>query len=185
MGLSWFSKKKDAAAAPSEPPAASAPPAPSPTSPSVGRLLTEELVVFAPPGLDKDGLIEFLVRRLCEKKSLGAADPFLAKVLEREQGISTTLDTGLAIPHARMDEIEDLAAILGLIPRGMSDLKHAEFPIRAMFLFFSPNRQEAFTAHLHLLRGAAALFQSAFIEELLRQRAAAEILHRIRSKEGA
>src|SRR5204862_39202 len=117
MPLDWFKKKdKKGAEAGSPEPKTPASKAASRKGLSVGRLLSEDLIVVAPPGLDKEKFIDFLVRRLCEKRSLGGPGPFLAKVMEREQGISTTLDTGLAVPHARVDGLPDIAAILGLVP---------------------------------------------------------------------
>jgi nitrogen PTS system EIIA component len=185
MALGWFGKKKGKPAPPPEPSPAPPSGAALPKGVSISRLLTEDLILVAPEGLDKERLIELMARRLCEKRALGNAAPFLAKVLEREQGISTTLDTGLAVPHARMDALESVAAILGLVPQGMPDPKQPDLTIRAMFMFFSPNRQDAFTQHLHLLRGVSALFQGGFIDELLRHPSPPEVLRLIRSKEQA
>lgn len=188
MPLGWF-KKKDAepAPAPAPAPAAPAPVAPPPPRKalSIGRILREDLVVVPPPGLDKDGLIAFLVKDLCAKAGLGAPEGFLAKVLEREQGISTTLDTGLAVPHARMDNLPEICAVLGLVPSGLKDPKHPDLSIRAVFLFFSPNRQEAFTQHLHLLRGVSTLFQPALIDAILADPSPAAVLKAIRDKEAS
>ena len=187
MSLGWF-KKKDAepAAAPTAPaPVAQPVPTPARKALSIGRILTADHVVVPPAGLDKDGLIAYLVKDLCSKAALGPHEAFLAKVLEREQGISTTLDTGLAVPHARMDNLPDICAVLGLVPQGLPDPKQADLTIRAVFLFFSPNRQEAFTQHLHLLRGVSTLFQPALIDAILRDPAPAAALKAIRDKEAA
>lgn len=189
MALGWFNKKKEEQpAAPSAAPAPSVPvavPSPARKALSIGRILREDLVVTPPAGLDKDGLIAFLVKELCAKAGLGAPEAYLAKVLEREQGISTTLDTGLAVPHARMDNLPEICAILGLVPQGLPDPKHPDLAIRAVFLFFSPNRQEAFTQHLHLLRGVSQLFQPALIDAILRDPAPAAVVKAIRDKEAA
>lgn len=176
--MAWFKDKEAKAAVPT-------PSSPSAKSLTVGKLLTEELIVLAPPGLGKDQLLDLLVRRLCTARSLGDPAPFLSRVLEREQGISTTLDTGLAVPHARMDGLASIAAVLGLVPQGMPDPKQPDLVIRAMFLFFSPNRQDAFTQHLHLLRGVSALFQPAFIEEALAKPTPADVLALVRAKEAS
>lgn len=182
--LGWFDnkKKQEKAAAPAPAPRPSASPA---KGVSIGRLIGEQSVVMIPPGQDKEQAVSLLVRRLCELQGLGEPGPFLAKILEREQGISTTLDTGLAVPHARMDGIASIAAVLGLLSHGLPDPKQPDLTIRAMFLFFSPNRQDAFTQHLHLLRGVSALFQASFIDELLKQGSPAAVAALIRSKESS
>ncbi|MBI3299184.1 MAG: PTS sugar transporter subunit IIA [Elusimicrobia bacterium] len=185
MPLGWFKKKDAEPAAPTPAPVATPPPSVPAARKvvSIGKLLREDLIVIPPPGLDKDGLIAFLVKELCAKAALGAPEPFLAKVLEREQGISTTLDTGLAVPHARMDGLADIAAVLGLVPAGLPDPKQPDLSIKAMFLFFSPNRQDAFTQHLHLLRGVSTLFQHGLIDALLRDPSPAAALKVIRGRE--
>ena len=187
MTLGWWKKKEEPEAPPvrtTPSPAVPAVGAPAARkSLSIGPLLREDLVVIPPAGLAKDALIGHLVTELCSKANLGDPAPFLAKVLEREQGISTTLDTGLAVPHARMDNLADIAAILGIVPGGLPDPKQPDLSIRAVFLFFSPNRQEAFTQHLHLLRGVSTLFQPALIETIIGDPTPAAVLKAIRAKE--
>jgi len=185
MSLGWFKKKEGG---PSRTLKAEFPRphgAVSPKGGAISGLLSEELIIISPPKLGKEKLIELLIRKLCERRSLGKPGPFMAKVLEREQGVSTTLDTGLAVPHARVDSLPEVAAILGLIPQGLADPKQPDLMIRVMFLFLSPNRQEVFTEHLHLLRGVSTLFQPAFIEDVLKASTPAAALELIRGKEAS
>lgn len=182
MALGWFKKKDGKSSA-----LPSGPKVPTLSPPSkgvrVGDLLTEESIVVFPAGQSKDQVLSVLVERLCRQSKLGDAARFLEKVLEREQGISTTLDTGLAVPHARVEGLDSIAAILGVLQQGFEDPKQPDLVIRAVFLFFSPARQELFTRHLHLLRGASALFQPALLEEAARCSSPAEVLKLIKSKE--
>lgn len=151
---------------------------------SLSRLLGEDLIVLATDKIQKkEELIESLVRMLCQRRALGDPATFLKKVLEREQGISTTLDTGLAVPHARMDNLTAISAIFALVPEGLTDPKQPDLPIRAVLLFFSPNRPDAFTQHLHLLRGVSSLFQPEFIDRLKSAGSEAEVLKLIAEKE--
>lgn len=190
MSPAWFKRreKKDPSSAPPKTPAkgsaSDAPVAVTPKGISVGKLLTEELVLFLPDVKDKNQAIDKLVAKLCKVRDLGEPAPMLRKVLDREQGISTTLDTGLSLPHARVDDVQDIATILGLLPVGIPDPKQPELTIRAIFLFFSPNRQDAFTRHLHLLRSVSSLFQPAFIDQLLASQTPAKALEAIRKQEG-
>lgn len=186
--LGWFGKKDKEKEKDGRPPAPARPQSlggPGLQGVALSRLLREDLILPAPDGLDKEGLIAHLVRHLCARRSLGEPERYLAKVLEREQGISTTLDTGLAVPHARLDDLPELAAVLALVPRGMRDPKQPDLVIRAMFLFFSPNRREALTQHLLLLRGVSWLFKSSFIDELNRAADGAAALRLISAKEAA
>lgn len=133
--------------------------------------------------MDKNGLVELLVRKLCQDLELGDPQAFLTKVLEREQGISTTLDTGLSLPHARMDSIKNIVAALALVPHGIVDPAQNDLTIRLMFLFFSSNRSEMLPLHLQLLRGVSSLFQPAVIEKVSSAGTSAAALEIIRKVE--
>jgi mannitol/fructose-specific phosphotransferase system IIA component (Ntr-type) len=149
----------------------------------ISKLLREDVILRAPPGIGKNDLIGLLVGRLCEKEGLGDPQPFLAKVLEREQGISTTLDTGLSLPHARIDSIKNIVAALGLAPQGIADPKASDLTIKLMFLFFSSNQSELLPVHLQLLRGVSTLFQPALIDQLSSAADPAAALETIRGVE--
>ncbi len=129
----------------------------------ISRILTEEDVLIAPPGIGKKELIELLVRRLCDRRGFKSPELLLAKVIEREQGISTTLDTGLSLPHARLDDIEDLVAAMAVVPQEIADAQAGGLVIRLMFLFFSSSRPAMLPRHLQLLRRIASLFDPGLI----------------------
>ena len=152
--------------------------------PSIGALLAPELILSCPLQAGRKDFVGLLVARLCAARGLGDPRPFLDRLSDREKGISTTLDSGLSVPHARMDGLPGFAAALGLVPRAMPD-PDSEFPIRAVFVFFSPNRQDQFTAHLQLLRAAASLFSTDFIDLILADVRAEAVLRRISEKEKA
>jgi PTS system nitrogen regulatory IIA component len=149
----------------------------------LGSLLSEDLVVWLPEGKTKEQLIALLIERLCRARKLGDPARYLGKVIEREQGMSTTNDTGLSIPHARVEDIDSIKAVLGLLPVGLPDPKQPDTQIRAMCVFFSPLRQEAFQQHLLLLRSVSALFQPGFIDDLLSRKTPAEVLKLIHARE--
>jgi len=153
--MSWFKKAE---------------PQPAPRKPgqiAVSGLLTEKAVLLDGPA-EKPALLQALVERACEAHGLPDCEALVKKVLEREDGISTTLDTGLSLPHARLDALPDFKAALAIAPRGIPDPKQPELKIKVMFLFFSPNKQEAFVQHLHLLRTVSSLFQPELIAQLTR-----------------
>lgn len=161
--MSWFQKKTPA-------PSSDAPK----TSPAsrvakglkVSGILGPETILFPADGLDKTAVLQALAAAVCAKAGIADSAPFLAKVQEREQGISTTLDTGLSLPHARMDGIPGILAGMAVLKKPIPDPKQPDLAIRVMFLFFSPNKQDAFPLHLQLLRGVSSLFQPALIDQL-------------------
>ena len=178
----WFGKKDPPTPLPSVP--AAKPVAGRTKAVKVSSLLTQDTILLAPPGMDKNRLLESLVAKLCAVKGYPSSKPFLEKVMEREQGISTTLDTGLSLPHARMDDLPSLSAALAVVAHGIADPKQQELTIRVMFLFFSPNKPEAFPLHLQLLRCVSSLFQPAFIDQLCRATSPAAVMELVRKVEG-
>ncbi|MDE2492165.1 MAG: PTS sugar transporter subunit IIA [Elusimicrobia bacterium] len=159
--MAWFQKKTSG-------PAAAKPgaPTPAPKGLKISALLTEEVVLFPDEGRAKEAVLEDLVAAVCRRARIGDTAPFLSRVLEREQGISTTLDTGLSLPHARMDGLSSILAGMAVLKTPVADPKQPDLPIRVVFLFFSPNKQDAFPLHLQLLRGVSSLFQPSLIDQL-------------------
>lgn len=150
----------------------------------VSSILSESLILIPPPGTEKNQLIELLVSKLCEKTGQKDVAGILAKVQDREQGISTTLDTGLSLPHVRLDNLPSIVAAIALVDPGLPDPKQPDLVIRVMFLFFSPNKPESFPLHLQLLRGVSSLFQPSLIDQLVKSSSPAVALELIRKSEG-
>jgi PTS system nitrogen regulatory IIA component len=146
-------------------------------------LLDEGLVVRDSDAQSKDELVRRLALGLGKRVGLAAPDAALAKVLERESGISTTLDTGLSLPHARLDAMKSFAATLALLPKGLPDPQQPDLSIRAVLLFFSPNEPAFFQKHLQFLRHVATLFQPAFIDQLLACPGPKEVIEALKAKE--
>ncbi len=161
--MSWFQKKTPEPSSDSPKTTPSARPA---KGLKVSSILAEDTILFPPEGLDKAAVLQSLAAAVCGKAGIADWATFLAKVQEREQGISTTLDTGLSLPHARMDGISTILAGMAILKNPIADPKQSDLSIRVMFLFFSPNKQEAFPLHLQLLRGVSSLFQPALIDQL-------------------
>ena len=149
----------------------------------ISSLLSPGTVMLAAKEQDKQALLNALIARLCKEKGLSDPEVLLGRVLEREQGISTTLDSGLSLPHARIDNLPGIVAALAVSPHGVHDAKQQDLVIRVMFLFFSPNKPEFFPQHLQLLRGVSALLQPALIDKLCKQPSEAAVLELLRGQE--
>jgi PTS system nitrogen regulatory IIA component len=178
--MSWFQKKSDAAPATSP----TGPAKPAPKGMKIGPLLSADVVLFPSAGQDKAAILKDLTAAVCRKAGFSDPERFFVKADEREQGISTTLDTGLSLPHARMDGIDVILAGMAVLKAPIPDPKQPDLSIRVVFLFFSPNKPEAFPLHLQLLRGVSSLFQPALIDQLTAAAGPAEALALVRKLEG-
>jgi len=179
--MSWFQKK---APEPSATPPKTGPASRAPKGLKIGPLLSEDVILFPAANLDKAAVLKSLVEAVCVKAGRQDSGDFLAKVLEREQGISTTLDTGLSLPHARLDGIDSILAGMSVLKTPIPDPKQSDLSIRVVFLFFSPNKPEAFPLHLQLLRGVSSLFQPSLIDQLTAAAGPAAALALVRQLEG-
>lgn len=150
----------------------------------IGSLLGADVILFPAASEDKAAVLRALSAAVCRRAGLADPEPLLAKVQERERGISTTLDTGLSLPHARVDGIDGILAGMAVLKTPIPDSKQADLAIRVVFLFFSPNKPEAFPLHLQLLRGVSSLFQPALIDRLAAAASPAEALALVRALEG-
>ncbi len=178
--MGWFQKKSPATTPET---AKTAPGGRAAKGFKIGPLLAEDVVLFPGEGMDKNAVLDRLASAVCRKAGMADHLPYLAKVLEREQGISTTLDTGLSLPHARLDGIPSIMAGMAVLKKPVPDPKQTDLSIRVMFLFFSPNKTEAFPLHLQLLRGVSSLFQPAVIDQLAAAPSPAAALELVRKLE--
>ncbi len=131
---------------------------------NIPLILNENRIFIIREDITKADLVSKLVRSICSDLPSLNEDEVLSSVLKREQGISTTLDTGLSIPHARVEDLDAFQAALAVLPTPIKDDYGLE--VKAMFLFFSPAGQAYFPNHLKLLAALAEKFSSSFIKDL-------------------
>lgn len=151
-------------------------------TPTCNLLPADHVLVF-PQVNNKEELITRAVGVLCRAVPVLNPAELKAQLLLRESAVSTTLETGLSLPHVRLDEISTFQLVVAVLDKPLKDpaSKHS---IRAMCLFLSPNKPEFFKAHLQLLSALADTFSPAFIEELALLRAA-EIPARVQNAAAA
>ena len=153
------------------------------TTSSISRLLPPDRIFMVQGQPAKAEVIKRLVQAVCKDEPNLDADEVLTQVLKREEGISTTLDTGLSIPHARLEELDGFKAALAVLPSGIEEPAGPHLEIKAMFLFLSPAKQAFFQQHLQILASLAEVFKPDFIASLASCRDAQEAAQKIASKE--
>jgi len=144
---------------------------------SIPVILNNKRTFVIKEQISKKDLVSKLVNAICDDLPEADRDDVLAAVLKREQGISTTLDTGLSIPHARMEDLNAFEAAVAVLPEGIND--EYGLKIKVMFLFLSPAGQTHFSQHLKLLASLAEKFKASFITELSSCNTAEEVLAKI------
>ena len=100
--------------------------------------LRPELIKIDVPGDSKFQIIEELIKLLDENGHLLDFDLALKDVLAREGYLSTGLENGLAIPHAKTDGVNGLQIALGIKPDGVDFESLDGKPAKLIFLVLSP-----------------------------------------------
>ena len=126
--------------------------------------LIAERVWLVPADLNKQQVLEQLTRLLCQADSALRFDEIFPQILAREEELSTTLDSGLSIPHVRLENFDKTVAALGVLTRPLKD--NNGLPIKAVFLFITPIRSEFFQTHLLVLSAAVEQFSPEFMDRL-------------------
>jgi fructose-specific phosphotransferase system IIA component len=102
---------------------------------------------------DKEGAIRELVDRLDRAGKIRDPEQVLADVMEREATVSTGMEKGLAIPHARSSGVEGMAVAVGVCPKGVDFQALDGKPTRIVFLIASAPDDRG--PHLQLLAAIA------------------------------
>ncbi len=89
----------------------------------------------------------------------------LAALKQREEMISTGIGTGVAIPHAFLDEIETVTAVFGRSRNGIDFEALDNIPVHFIILFLVPSTN--YQLHLQTLAAIAKLFARAEIRNCL------------------
>ena len=106
-------------------------------------------------GTTREAVIEEMVDLLHAAGKLKDRDHVLADVLERERSVSTGMERGVAIPHAKTDGVETIAVAVGIAPDGVDFGAIDDQPSRLIFLIASPTESRG--PHLQLLSSIATL----------------------------
>ena len=144
---------------------------------SIPVVLSKKRIFIIKDNISKTDLIVKLVNCICDALPTVDRQDVVNAVLKREQGISTTLDTGLSIPHARVEDLAAFEAAAAVLPNGITD--EYGLQIKVMYLFLSPAGPAYFVQHLRMLANLAEKFNSSFIEALSATQNEEDILKQI------
>lgn len=150
----------------------------------LSQLLAPELVVHPLAAGDKWDAIQQLLRAAVDAGSV-RADAFDAvhnALVQRERSMSTGMDHGVAIPHAAVDEVDEVVTVLGIAPDGIPFGSLDGLPARILVCLVIPRAKKLL--HIKTLAEIARLLSKAEVREALVASAdAAAALELVREKE--
>lgn len=112
-------------------------------------LLTPEFIVFPLQVSTKEEVISSLVGRLYERGKISNYELAKKVVLDRETLMTTGIGKGVAFPHGRYPDIENVIVSIGIAPKGI-DFKAVDGqPVSIFVLLLSPEKYP--NKHLKIL----------------------------------
>ena len=97
--------------------------------------------IVAPLGTtDRDDVITGMINLLIETGAAPASikDDLIERVLERERKHSTGFGRGVAVPHVKHPDIEQITAAIGISAEGIDFNSLDKQPVYTVFLLLSP-----------------------------------------------
>lgn len=124
----------------------------------LASLLSPDQIILDMKAVEHWPAIVELVDHLVEIQRLPAAlkEDILTALKAREDQVSTGIGSGVAIPHAFSDEIEEVAAIFGRSKAGIDFEAIDNAPVHYIILFIVPRKD--YHLHLRTLAAIAKMF---------------------------
>ena len=126
-------------------------------------LLEPEHFIMDLKGETKEEIIAELVDVLAARDSRLDREQILADVLERESSMSTGMDYGIALPHAKTDGIANSAAVIGIKKEGVNFESMDGKPSRLFVLIVSPKK--ACGLYVQFLAAVGAILRDEAVRE--------------------
>ncbi len=108
---------------------------------SLSRLISPDRITW----LDQDNKIDCLrslVQCLSESEELGNEDSIFDAIMEREQLLSTGFGLGLAIPHAKLNIIDDFIVGLAIHREGVPFDSLDDQPVHILVMILGPDQKQ-------------------------------------------
>jgi two-component system sensor histidine kinase KdpD len=150
---------------------------------TLSRLLTPQRIVIWDDAVSRQDIRKRLAQAVSAGSDTLKPDAVLRKLEEREKQGSTFLNEGVALPHARMDELMSPQVALGLTHAGVLDAP-TDKPVEVIFLLLSPTSGS--NVHLQLLAKVGRALQNRELRRMLNEaRTPEEALEAIQDFESA
>ncbi len=119
--------------------------------------LKEGAIVPDLKATDKESVIKELVTLLKDIGEISDQEKIVEIILEREKLGSTGIGQGIAVPHAKTDDVKQIVVAFGLSQKGVNFESLDEEPVYLIFLVLAP--VDATGMHLKLLAKIARLLK--------------------------
>src|SRR5688572_11730494 len=131
------------------------------------EILSPQMVMSELDATDKEGAIRQMCGHIAKYKAGLKVDDMVRTLLEREKLGSTGIGEGVAIPHGKLNGIDNLVACFAKSTRGIDFAAIDSQPSHLFFVLLAPNNSAGL--HLKALARISRLLKSQeFRDRLLR-----------------
>ncbi|MGE4266006.1 MAG: PTS sugar transporter subunit IIA [Deferribacterales bacterium] len=146
------------------------------------ELVCEECIVPELKGDSKSDVLREMMNTLAKTENKIDAEAALSAIMEREALGSTGVGEQVAIPHAKIADIEEVAIVIGVKRSGIEFDSADGKPVRLFFMLISPAKQ--MNIHLKTLAKISKLVKMTdFKERTMAEKITAEKIYAILREE--
>ncbi len=132
----------------------------------ITSFLKQDCILVNLKGKEKKDVLAELLELLQKNKYIKDGEDILETVLEREKLGSTGIGQGIAVPHAKTDQLENLVGAVGISHNGISFDSLDGEPVNIVFLILAPSK--SIGEHLQALAKIARLLKNRTFRNALR-----------------
>ncbi len=106
----------------------------------ISELLRSEFIALDLAADSKEDALEKMIQLARGHPNLGDFSIFHREVHARESSGTTSVGFGVAIPHARTEQVTDMLLVVGRLEKGIMFTPTDELPVRLIFLIGTPKK---------------------------------------------
>lgn len=114
----------------------------------VYQYINEDTISFF-EAKDREEATTHLVNLAAKSGLLQDRERFLNAIFEREKIVSTGIGLGVAIPHAKLNNMDEFFIVIGCLKNGVDWMAMDKAPVRIIFLIGGPDDKQ--TEYLQIL----------------------------------
>jgi len=142
----------------------------------ISDFINRQLVLAHLKSHTKEAVVSEIVDQIYACKKIKDKKQVLNQILKREKQSSTGIGNGIAIPHARIEDLKEAVLFVGLSKRDINFASVDNRPVRLIVLFLTPLLESGL--HLKILSGISMLLNNkVLIEHLMRCSTNDELYH--------
>jgi nitrogen PTS system EIIA component len=148
----------------------------------LSELVNENLILSSLTGTDVSSVLKEFSEAICRSGKYTNEHLLFQRLLERESQESTGIGNGVAIPHCKIDNLNEVILSIGYSENGVDF--HAIDGQSTYFFFVVISPSSASVLHLRTLAALSRLLKSpTFITKLLQRPGRSELIQLIKEEE--